>query len=94
MSFSDAKKKLRLALCSADSVVFPIMPTLTRNGLPDHADPEGTSNILFKHVMQYLEVEVSFGIVHEQHKQKTYVTKNAYIMLHFCALFTLHVLIL
>lgn len=56
MSFSDAKKKLRLALCSADSVVFPIMPTVTRNGLPDHSDPEGTNNTLFKQVMHYLKV--------------------------------------
>ncbi|KTG35470.1 hypothetical protein cypCar_00028285, partial [Cyprinus carpio] len=40
-SFSDIKKKLRLALCSADSVVFPIIPpATTRNGLPDHADHE------------------------------------------------------
>lgn len=39
---SDAKKKLRLALCSADSVALPIMaPATTRNGLPDHMDPEG-----------------------------------------------------
>lgn len=40
---SDAKKKLRLALCSADSVALPIMaPATTRNGLPDHMDSEGT----------------------------------------------------
>ncbi|XP_051950401.1 GTPase-activating protein and VPS9 domain-containing protein 1 isoform X5 [Xyrauchen texanus] len=40
-SFSDIKKKLRMALCSADSVIFPIIPpATTRNGLPDHADPE------------------------------------------------------
>lgn len=42
VSFSDAKKKLRLALCSADSVALPIMaPATTRNGLPDHMDSEG-----------------------------------------------------
>lgn len=42
MSSSDAKKKLRLALCSADSVALPIMaPATTRNGLPDHMDSEG-----------------------------------------------------
>ncbi|GAA6102843.1 GTPase-activating protein and VPS9 domain-containing protein 1 isoform X2 [Tachysurus ichikawai] len=46
-SFSDAKKKLRLALCSADSVVFPIMHTVTRNGLPDHADPEDNEIVCF-----------------------------------------------
>ncbi|XP_060787713.1 GTPase-activating protein and VPS9 domain-containing protein 1 isoform X3 [Neoarius graeffei] len=46
-SFSDAKKKLRLALCSADSVVFPIMPALTRNGLPDHADPQDNEIVCF-----------------------------------------------
>lgn len=41
-SFSDAKKKLRLALCSADSVALPIMtPATTRNGLPDHMESEG-----------------------------------------------------
>lgn len=40
---SDAKKKLRLALCSAESVAFPLMaPATTRNGLPDHTDFEGT----------------------------------------------------
>ena len=40
--FSDAKKKLRMVLCSADSVALPIMaPVTTRNGLPDHNDPEG-----------------------------------------------------
>lgn len=42
LSFSDAKKKLRLALCSADSVALPIMtPATTRNGLPDHMESEG-----------------------------------------------------
>lgn len=42
VSFSDAKKKLRLALCSADSVALPIMtPATTRNGLPDHMESEG-----------------------------------------------------
>ncbi|XP_076859082.1 GTPase-activating protein and VPS9 domain-containing protein 1 isoform X1 [Brachyhypopomus gauderio] len=47
-SFSDAKKKLRLALCSADSVVFPIMPpATTRNGLPDHTDPEDNEIVCF-----------------------------------------------
>ncbi|XP_062855278.1 GTPase-activating protein and VPS9 domain-containing protein 1 [Trichomycterus rosablanca] len=47
-SFSDAKKKLRLALCSADSVVFPILPTATtRNGLPDHTDPEDNEIVCF-----------------------------------------------
>ncbi|TTB27308.1 GTPase-activating protein and VPS9 domain-containing protein 1 [Bagarius yarrelli] len=46
-SFSDAKKKLRLALCSADSVVFPIMHNVTRNGLPDHADPEDNEIVCF-----------------------------------------------
>ncbi|XP_015222218.1 GTPase-activating protein and VPS9 domain-containing protein 1 isoform X2 [Lepisosteus oculatus] len=47
-SFSDAKKKLRMALCSADSVVFPILthPT-TRNGLPDHTDPEENEIVCF-----------------------------------------------
>ncbi|XP_009302371.1 GTPase-activating protein and VPS9 domain-containing protein 1 isoform X6 [Danio rerio] len=47
-SFSDIKKKLRLALCSADSVVFPIIPpATTRNGLPDHADPEDNEIVCF-----------------------------------------------
>uniref|UniRef100_A0A4W4FWM5 GTPase-activating protein and VPS9 domain-containing protein 1 n=1 Tax=Electrophorus electricus TaxID=8005 RepID=A0A4W4FWM5_ELEEL len=47
-SFSDAKKKLRLALCSADSVVFPIMPpATTRNGLPDNTDPEDNEIVCF-----------------------------------------------
>ncbi|KAL7884412.1 hypothetical protein AOLI_G00071820 [Acnodon oligacanthus] len=47
-SFSDAKKKLRLALCSADSVVFPIIPPVTtRNGLPDHTDPEDNEIVCF-----------------------------------------------
>ncbi|XP_038139390.1 GTPase-activating protein and VPS9 domain-containing protein 1 isoform X3 [Cyprinodon tularosa] len=47
-SFSDAKKKLRLALCSADSVALPIMaPTSTRNGLPDHMDPEDNEIVCF-----------------------------------------------
>lgn len=42
VSFSDAKKKLRLALCSADSVALPIMaPAAARNGLPDHMESEG-----------------------------------------------------
>ncbi|ETE59914.1 GTPase-activating protein and VPS9 domain-containing protein 1, partial [Ophiophagus hannah] len=36
----DAKKKLRLALCSADSVALPVLSHSTRNGLPDHTDPE------------------------------------------------------
>uniref|UniRef100_A0A8C1Z9N4 GTPase-activating protein and VPS9 domain-containing protein 1 n=1 Tax=Cyprinus carpio TaxID=7962 RepID=A0A8C1Z9N4_CYPCA len=47
-SFSDIKKKLRLALCSADSVVFPIIPpATTRNGLPDHADHEDNEIVCF-----------------------------------------------
>lgn len=47
-SFSDIKKKLRMALCSADSVVFPIIPpATTRNGLPDHADPEDNEIVWF-----------------------------------------------
>uniref|UniRef100_A0A672JP72 GTPase-activating protein and VPS9 domain-containing protein 1 n=1 Tax=Salarias fasciatus TaxID=181472 RepID=A0A672JP72_SALFA len=47
-SFSDAKKKLRLALCSADSVALPIMaPATTRNGLPDHMDPEDNEIVCF-----------------------------------------------
>uniref|UniRef100_A0A3Q3VLW9 GTPase-activating protein and VPS9 domain-containing protein 1 n=1 Tax=Mola mola TaxID=94237 RepID=A0A3Q3VLW9_MOLML len=47
-SFNDAKKKLRLALCSADSVAFPIMvPTITRNGLPDHMDSEDNEIVCF-----------------------------------------------
>ncbi|XP_028852391.1 GTPase-activating protein and VPS9 domain-containing protein 1 isoform X4 [Denticeps clupeoides] len=46
-SFSDAKKKLRLALCSADSIVFPVMSTCARNGLPDHTDPEDNEIVCF-----------------------------------------------
>ncbi|XP_039620373.1 GTPase-activating protein and VPS9 domain-containing protein 1 isoform X1 [Polypterus senegalus] len=47
-SFSDAKKKLRMSLCSADSVVFPIMThTTTRNGLPDHTDTEDNEIVCF-----------------------------------------------
>ncbi|XP_035291895.1 GTPase-activating protein and VPS9 domain-containing protein 1 isoform X2 [Anguilla anguilla] len=47
-SFSDAKKKLRLALCSADSVVYPItFPASTRNGLPDHGDHEDNEIVCF-----------------------------------------------
>uniref|UniRef100_A0A1A8PI57 GTPase activating protein and VPS9 domains 1 n=1 Tax=Nothobranchius pienaari TaxID=704102 RepID=A0A1A8PI57_9TELE len=47
-SFSDAKKKLRLALCSADSVALPIMATATTcNGLPDHMDPEDNEIVCF-----------------------------------------------
>lgn len=48
VSFSDAKKKLRLALCSADSVALPIMtPSTTRNGLPDHMESEGGKRLWF-----------------------------------------------
>uniref|UniRef100_A0A8C7D4P4 GTPase-activating protein and VPS9 domain-containing protein 1 n=1 Tax=Oncorhynchus kisutch TaxID=8019 RepID=A0A8C7D4P4_ONCKI len=47
-SFSDAKKKLRLALCSAESVAFPLMaPATTRNGLPDHTDFEDNEIVCF-----------------------------------------------
>uniref|UniRef100_H3D9U9 GTPase-activating protein and VPS9 domain-containing protein 1 n=1 Tax=Tetraodon nigroviridis TaxID=99883 RepID=H3D9U9_TETNG len=47
-SFSDAKKKLRLALCSADSVALPIMtPATTRNGLPDHMESEDNEIVCF-----------------------------------------------
>ncbi|ERE71184.1 GTPase-activating protein and VPS9 domain-containing protein 1 [Cricetulus griseus] len=42
-SYRDVKKKLRLALCSADSVAFPVLTHPARNGLPDHTDPEGKS---------------------------------------------------
>ncbi|KAM9821402.1 GTPase-activating protein and VPS9 domain-containing protein 1 isoform X3 [Syngnathus typhle] len=47
-SFSDAKKKLRMALCSADSVALPILTSATtRNGLPDHMDPEDNEIVCF-----------------------------------------------
>ncbi|KAJ7308031.1 hypothetical protein JRQ81_008531 [Phrynocephalus forsythii] len=46
-SYRDAKKKLRLALCSADSVTFPMLSHSTRNGLPDHTDPEDNEIICF-----------------------------------------------
>eukprot|EP00066_Takifugu_rubripes_P024234 XP_011613500.1 PREDICTED: GTPase-activating protein and VPS9 domain-containing protein 1 isoform X2 [Takifugu rubripes] len=47
-SFSDAKKKLRLALCSADSVALPIMThATTRNGLPDHMESEDNEIVCF-----------------------------------------------
>lgn len=55
-SLRDAKKKLRLALCSADSVALPMLTHSTRNGLPDHTDPEGKGSLhcvclSFPHVM-------------------------------------------
>eukprot|EP00079_Xenopus_tropicalis_P038374 XP_017952145.1 PREDICTED: GTPase-activating protein and VPS9 domain-containing protein 1 isoform X7 [Xenopus tropicalis] len=46
-SYRDAKKKLRLALCSADSVAFPVLSHSTRNGLPDHTDPEDNEIVCF-----------------------------------------------
>ncbi|XP_023615849.1 GTPase-activating protein and VPS9 domain-containing protein 1 isoform X10 [Myotis lucifugus] len=46
-SYRDAKKKLRLALCSADSVAFPVLSHSTRNGLPDHTDPEENEIVCF-----------------------------------------------
>uniref|UniRef100_A0ACB8F0B8 GTPase-activating protein and VPS9 domain-containing protein 1 n=1 Tax=Sphaerodactylus townsendi TaxID=933632 RepID=A0ACB8F0B8_9SAUR len=46
-SYRDAKKKLRLALCSADSVTFPMLSHSTRNGLPDHTDPEDNEIVCF-----------------------------------------------
>ncbi|XP_072841043.2 GTPase-activating protein and VPS9 domain-containing protein 1 isoform X8 [Pogona vitticeps] len=46
-SYRDAKKKLRLALCSADSVAFPMLSHSTRNGLPDHTDPEDNEIVCF-----------------------------------------------
>ncbi|KAF2985777.1 hypothetical protein EK904_004906 [Melospiza melodia maxima] len=46
-SYRDAKKKLRLALCSADSVALPMLTHSTRNGLPDHTDPEDNEIVCF-----------------------------------------------
>ncbi|CAH2315765.1 GTPase-activating and VPS9 domain-containing 1 isoform X13 [Pelobates cultripes] len=46
-SYRDAKKKLRMALCSADSVAFPMVSHSTRNGLPDHNDPEDNEIVCF-----------------------------------------------
>ncbi|XP_068104285.1 GTPase-activating protein and VPS9 domain-containing protein 1 isoform X3 [Hyperolius riggenbachi] len=46
-SYRDAKKKLRLALCSADAVAFPMLSHSTRNGLPDHSDPEDNEIVCF-----------------------------------------------
>ncbi|XP_061459725.1 GTPase-activating protein and VPS9 domain-containing protein 1 isoform X6 [Rhineura floridana] len=46
-SYRDAKKKLRLALCSADSVAFPMLSHSTQNGLPDHTDPEDNEIVCF-----------------------------------------------
>ncbi|XP_026568323.1 GTPase-activating protein and VPS9 domain-containing protein 1 isoform X3 [Pseudonaja textilis] len=46
-SYRDAKKKLRLALCSADSVALPVLSHSTRNGLPDHTDPEDNEIVCF-----------------------------------------------
>ncbi|XP_053551606.1 GTPase-activating protein and VPS9 domain-containing protein 1 isoform X3 [Bombina bombina] len=46
-SYRDAKKKLRMALCSADSVAFPMVSHSTRNGLPDHSDPDDNEIVCF-----------------------------------------------
>ncbi|XP_053330225.1 GTPase-activating protein and VPS9 domain-containing protein 1 isoform X5 [Spea bombifrons] len=46
-SYRDAKKKLRMALCSADSVAFPVLSHSTRNGLPDHNDPDDNEIVCF-----------------------------------------------
>ncbi|XP_043914272.1 GTPase-activating protein and VPS9 domain-containing protein 1 isoform X1 [Protopterus annectens] len=47
-SYRDAKKKLRMALCFADSVAFPFLShSSTRNGLPDHTDPEDNEIVCF-----------------------------------------------
>ncbi|XP_053863327.1 GTPase-activating protein and VPS9 domain-containing protein 1 isoform X2 [Malaclemys terrapin pileata] len=46
-SYRDAKKKLRLALCSADSIAFPMLTHSTRNGLPDHTDPDDNEIVCF-----------------------------------------------
>ncbi|KAG8447834.1 hypothetical protein GDO86_015080 [Hymenochirus boettgeri] len=45
--YRDVKKKLRLALCSADSVAFPMLSLSTRNGLPENADPEDNEIVCF-----------------------------------------------
>ncbi|EDL93172.1 GTPase activating protein and VPS9 domains 1 (predicted) [Rattus norvegicus] len=47
LSYRDVKKKLRLALCSADSVAFPMLTHSTRNGLPEHTDPEDNEIVCF-----------------------------------------------
>uniref|UniRef100_A0A8D0G0T9 GTPase-activating protein and VPS9 domain-containing protein 1 n=1 Tax=Sphenodon punctatus TaxID=8508 RepID=A0A8D0G0T9_SPHPU len=46
-SYRDVKKKLRMALCSADSVAFPMLSHSTRNGLPDHTDPDDNEIVCF-----------------------------------------------
>ncbi|XP_042193191.1 GTPase-activating protein and VPS9 domain-containing protein 1 isoform X3 [Callorhinchus milii] len=50
-SFRDAKKKLRMALCSADSVAFPLVShSTTRNGPPggpEHGDSEDNEIVCF-----------------------------------------------
>ncbi|KAJ8286402.1 hypothetical protein GJAV_G00038870 [Gymnothorax javanicus] len=55
-TFSDAKKKLRLALCSADSVALPLLPhPAARNGL-DHSEPEENE------VLYFLKVQLAEAI--------------------------------
>lgn len=75
MSSSDAKKKLRLALCSADSVALPIMaPATTRNGLPDHMDSEGRQ---FLCIYEKREIFVSSIFLFEvEHWQLTVSTDH------------------
>lgn len=75
VSSSDAKKKLRLALCSADSVALPIMaPATTRNGLPDHMDSEGRQ---FLCIYEKREIFVSSIFLFEvEHWQLTVSTDH------------------
>lgn len=87
LSSSDAKKKLRLALCSADSVVFPILHTITRNGLPDHADPEGTYNTQF--VKSYSIPKRSLALCYLNiHIYKSVLTSYCVFVLSFICIYS------
>ncbi|CAH2275542.1 GTPase-activating and VPS9 domain-containing 1 isoform X5 [Pelobates cultripes] len=47
LSHIGMQKKLQTALCSVDSVAFQMVSHSTRNGLPDHNDPEDNEIVCF-----------------------------------------------
>ncbi|CAB1319707.1 unnamed protein product [Coregonus sp. 'balchen'] len=79
-SFSDAKKKLRLALCSAESVAFPLMaPATTRNGLPDHTDSEDNEIVCF------LKVQLAEAIILQDKNQMAQIQETTRCVSRFDA---------
>ncbi|XP_023687291.2 GTPase-activating protein and VPS9 domain-containing protein 1-like isoform X1 [Paramormyrops kingsleyae] len=76
-SLSDAKKKLRLALSSANALILPIIPPASiPNGLPDHVHREGNEVVCF------LKVQLAEAINLQDKKQMAQIQETLRCVSH------------